>query len=209
MGFLKNVAKAIKETSASRSQKPDSQSIRLVFGLDYMEKAEEIGESIRRGTWRGGNSIEVDFDQDLLREIKDCVETHSGTARVLYSDDMQFLDVVGEGFRQEDLRKLYNEVQESWLSGVLMPEPLNPFDVNAVSVLVIQQVSNSMNLGNELNVIHAGHLKKEQASRVSPKLINLAKSNQYVPILCKLVGGTLDKPNLGLLARAKTNQVRF
>jgi hypothetical protein len=120
---------------------------------------------------------------------------------------MQFLDVVGESFHQDDLRSLYNQVQDSWLSGFLMPEPLNPHDSNAVSVMIISEASNSND--GKFQVIQAGHLKKDQAKKVASKLSSLCENDGYVPILCKLSGGSLDKPNIGLIARAKTSQVKF
>jgi hypothetical protein len=209
MGFFKNAVKVFKETMAEDNSRPDAENIKLTFGGNYIMESQRIKEAISKGTWRGGGSIEVDFDQELLREINDCVETHSGNSRVLYSDNMQFLDVVGEGFRQEELRKLYNKVQDSWLSGVLMPEPLNPHDSNAVSVLVIVHDEDPENPSNQFRVIQAGHLKRDQAAKVFKKLMKFAMNDQYIPILCKLMGGTLDKPNLGLLARAKTSALEF
>jgi hypothetical protein len=209
MGFFKNAVKVFKETMAEDNSRPDAENIKLTFGGNYITESLRIKEAISKGTWRGGGSIEVDFDQELLRDVNDCVETHSGNSRVLYSDDMQFLDVVGEGFRQEELRKLYNKVQDSWLSGVLMPEPLNPHDSNAVSVLVIVHDEDPENPSNQFRVIQAGHLKRDQAAKVFKKLMKFAMNDQYIPILCKLMGGTLDKPNLGLLARAKTSALEF
>ena len=209
MGFLKNAVKVFRQTMAEGNLSTDVKSVKLTFGSNYIARSLEIKESISNGTWRGGASLEIDFDQKLLVEINDCIETHSGNSRILYSDEMQFLDVVGEGFRQEDLRKVYNKVQESWLSGVLMPEPLNPHDPNAVAVIVIYPERDPDNPSNQFNVVQAGYLKKEQAKKVSKKLIQYAKEDQYVPILCKLMGGTLDKPNLGLLARAKTSKLEF
>ena len=208
MGFLKNAVKIFKQTMAEDPQAAPKH-IKLTFGLDYIQKIDEISMQVRSGSWRGGNTIEVDFDQSLLIDINNCIETHSGNSRVLYSDDMQFLDVVGEGFRQDDLRKLYNKVQEQWLSGVLMPEPLNPHDSNAVAVVVIYPDRNDKIPSQQFDVVQAGYLKKEQAQRVSKKLIQLANANQFIPVLCKLMGGTLDKPNLGLLARAKTSKIEF
>jgi hypothetical protein len=119
---------------------------------------------------------------------------------------MQFLDVVGESFHQEELRNLYNEVQDSWLSGFLMPEPLNPHDPNAVGVMII---SPDPNVPNTFQVTQAGHLKKEQAKKVSKKIISLMENDAYIPILLKLSGGSLDKPSLGVIARAKTDKVKF
>jgi hypothetical protein len=89
-----------------------------------------------------------------------------------------------------------------------MPEPLNPHDPNAVSVMIIHSTSDEDTEG-EFDVIQAGHLKKEQAKKVSKKLISLCENDAYIPILCKLSGGSLDKPNIGLIARAKTDEIKF
>ena len=143
-----------------------------------------------------------------MDEIDGAVQSHQATARVMYSDDMQFLDVVGESFHQDELRSLYNQVQDAWLSGFLMPEPLNPHDPNAVSVMIITESTDQSDSGR-FEVIQAGHLKKEQAKKVSKKLISLCENDAYIPILCKLSGGSLDKPSLGLIARAKTDKIKF
>jgi hypothetical protein len=98
---------------------------------------------VKNGKWKGGSQISVSFDDELLDEIDGAVQSHQATARVMYSEDMQFLDVVGESFHQEELRSLYNEVQDAWLSGFLMPEPLNPHDPNAVSVMIISEAADN------------------------------------------------------------------
>ncbi len=180
--------------------------VKIVFGQDYIQTCQQIKQSVQNGTWDGGSQISITFQDDILGEIDDCVQSHQGSGRVLYSDDMQFLDVVGESFHQEELRNLYNEVQDSWLSGFLMPEPLNPHDPNAVGVMII---SPDPNVPNTFQVTQAGHLKKEQAKKVSKKIISLMENDAYIPILLKLSGGSLDKPSLGVIARAKTDKVKF
>jgi hypothetical protein len=209
MGILNKASNILRQKGKQESPKPSTENIKLVFGGDYMTKVLEIKAAIEAGTWRSGNSLEIDFDQELLNEINSCIETHSGSTRVLYSDEMQFLQVVGESYRQEELQTLYNKVEDSWLSGVLMPEPLNPHDSNAVSVLLILPEKGLKGSSFKYSVMQAGHLQRDQAQKVCKKLIQLAIADQYIPILCKLTGGTLDKPNLGLLARAKTSKVKF
>lgn len=208
MGFFKNAKDAVKQYQDSLNRPKPTQSAKIVFGADYISQCNSIKQAVINGTWRGGSELSIDFDDELLDEINYAVRSHDPTMRVLYSDEMQFLDVVGESFHQEELRELYNEVQDSWLAGFLMPEPLNPHDPNAVAVVIISESSDEDTEG-QFKVIQAGHLKKEQAKKVSKKLISLCENDAYIPILCKLTGGSLDKPNLGLLARAKTDEIKF
>jgi hypothetical protein len=205
MGIFKKAKDAVDQFQSKVST--HQEEVKIVFGSGYILQFNEIKEKIRTGKWRGGSSLSISFDDELLSEIDNCINSHQSSSRVLYSDDMQFLDVVGESFHQDDLRSLYNQVQDSWLSGFLMPEPLNPHDSNAVSVMIISEASNSND--GKFQVIQAGHLKKDQAKKVASKLSSLCENDGYVPILCKLSGGSLDKPNIGLIARAKTSQVKF
>lgn len=208
MGFFKSAKDAVKQYQDSLNLPKQVQEIKIIFGENYISKCDEILQLVKTGKWKGGNQISISFDDNLLDEIDGAVQSHQATARVMYSDDMQFLDVVGESFHQDELRALYNHVQDSWLSGFLMPEPLNPHDSNAVSVMIITESTDKSDAG-KFEVIQAGHLKKEQAKKVSKKLISLCENDAYIPILCKLSGGSLDKPSLGLIARAKTNKIKF
>lgn len=206
MGFFKDRKDAVKQYANSVGKTKQSQEVKIMFGEDYIQQCQEIMEAVKNRTWNGGNQISIDFDDELLDEIDSCVASHSSSSRVLYSDDMQFLDVVGESFHQEELRTLYNQVKDSWLSGFLMPEPLNPHDPNAISVMIIAPDEENE---DKFVVVQAGHLKKEQAKKVSKKIIEFVEEDAYIPILLKLSGGSLDKPNLGVIARAKTDAVKF
>ncbi len=208
MGFFKDAKNAVKQYQDSLNSTKPAQNAKIVFGVDYISQCNSIKQAISNGTWRGGNELSIDFDDELLLEIDEAVRSHCATTRVLYSEDMQFLDVVGESFHQEELKALYNQVQDAWLSGFLMPEPLNPHDPNAVAVVIIAESSDE-DIEGQFKVIQAGHLKKEQAKKVAKKLVSLCENDAYIPILCKLSGGSLDKPNLGLLARAKTDKLKF
>lgn len=208
MGFFKSAKDAVKQYQDSISQPKQAQEVKIIFGENYISKCNEIMQLVKTGKWKGGSQLSISFNDDLLDEIDGSVQSHQATARVMYADDMQFLDVVGESFHQDELKALYNQVQDSWLSGFLMPEPLNPHDSNAVSVMIITESTDKSDAG-KFEVIQAGHLKKEQAKKVSKKLISLCENDAYIPILCKLSGGSLDKPSLGLIARAKTDKIKF
>jgi hypothetical protein len=206
MGFFKDRKDVVKQYASSVGKPKQSQEVKITFGGNYIQKCQEIMEAVKNRTWNGGNQISIDFDNELLDEIENCVVSHSSSDRVLYSDDMQFLDVVGESFHQEELRNLYNRMKDSWLSGFLMPEPLNPHDPNAISVMIIAPDDENK---NEYVVVQAGHLKKEQAKKVAKKIMGFVEQDAYIPVLLKLSGGSLDKPNLGVIARAKTDAVKF
>jgi hypothetical protein len=206
MGFFKNRIDAVKQYVNSGAKFEKQQEVKIRFDEGYIQRCQEIMKAVKNGTWNGGNQISIDFDDDLLEEIDDCVESHSDSIRVLYSDEMQFLDVVGESFRQEELRGLYNQVGDVWLSGFLMPEPLNPHDPNAVSVMIIAPDKDNK---DKFVVVQAGYLKKEQAKKVSKKIMRHVEQDEYIPILLTLVGGSPDKPNFGVVARAKTDAIKF
>jgi len=206
VGFFKGKKDAVKQYAESLSKPKKSEVVQITFGAGYIDACNQILDAVKQGKWSGGNQMTISFDDSLLAEIDGAVSGHYATGRVLYSDDMQFLDVVGESFHQEELRELYNQVQDGWLSGFLMPEPLNPHDPNAISVMIICDAPE----GEEgLRVIQSGHLKKEQAKKVAKKIINFVEQDAYIPVLLKLSGGSLDKPNLGVIARAKTDKVKF
>jgi hypothetical protein len=206
MGFFKDRKDAVKQYANSVGKPKQAQEVKIMFGEHYIQQCQEIMEVVKNRTWNGGNQISIDFDDELLDEIDSCVASHSSSSRVLYSEDMQFLDVVGESFHQDELRTLYNQVKDSWLSGFLMPEPLNPHDPNAISVMIIAPDEDKK---GKFVVVQAGHLKKEQAKKVSKKIISFVEQDAYIPVLLKLSGGSLDKPNLGVIARAKTDAVKF
>jgi hypothetical protein len=87
-----------------------------------------------------------------------------------------------------------------------MPEPLNPHDPNAISVMIIVPDKDNK---DKFAVVQAGYLKKEQAKKVSKKIIRYVEQDAYIPIVLKLSGGSVDKPTLGVIARAKTDTVNF
>ena len=117
MGFFKSAKDAVKQYQDSLNQPKQVQEVKIIFGENYISKCDEILQLVKNGKWKGGNQLSISFDDNLLDEIDGAVQSHQATARVMYSDDMQFLDVVGESFHQDELRALYNQVQDAWLSG--------------------------------------------------------------------------------------------
>lgn len=152
------------------------------------------------------------MSQEIMQQIIDSVEGHSATEQVLYSEAKQNLLVVGESFRGsvfEILRGKYQtdptEEIDEWFSGVLIPEPTNPYDPHAVMVILLDQDDKT----NKINPLHVGYIDKEHAAKVQPKIISLWKSEKVIPLLMRLDGGTSDKPNFGVFAMAMTSAIRY
>jgi hypothetical protein len=170
----------------------------------------ELNEYARTNPGKSQVLTTVEFPPDLLKEINDCIQNHHGTSRVMYSDDLQILDVVGESYRQDTLQTLYKQVQDNWIAGFLLPEPYNPYDANAVSVVAIGDLRTNEETGEiDGDVYQVGYLGREQAEYVSSQLIMFLENDAYIPIVCKLAGGTTDKPLIGVIARAKTDKIQF
>lgn len=94
------------------------------------------------------------------------------------------LEVKGESFHQESLRRIVAKLGRE-VPAVLLPEPENKFDRNAVSVWV----------GGQL----VGHLSRDDAPLYQPALARLMKE-EGTPIAVKgrIFGGERDKPSLGI-----------
>jgi hypothetical protein len=91
-----------------------------------------------------------------------------------------YLGAVGESQYQPALREIAR--QSRICEATLIPEPDNPFDINAVVVKVNDAV--------------VGYLPRSHARRYQRRLLTLAE-----PLKCpaKLIGGTADKPSIGVL----------
>jgi hypothetical protein len=149
-------------------------------------------------------SVEINFPTPLLNEIEEAISSHQATLQVAYTDEMQFLDVVGESFYRTNLRELQQKHRDSWLSGFLMPEPLNPHDSNAVTLLVI-----TTDEEGEPAAVQVGYLAREQAKKTQAKIIKHLDNGLVIPVLLKLTGGEDGKESIGVLARAKHSKIKF
>jgi hypothetical protein len=198
MGFL-DKAKQLAATAKAATAQSEGRDVTLVFGRNLMAGYKDIVEN--KGKIR---SVEVHFPPALMGEISDAINSHQPSAHVAYSDDMQFLDVVGESFYSDNLKELHQEHGDGWMYGFLMPEPLNPHDTNAVSVLVIADDEDG-----KLGAIQVGYLGREQAKKTQSKIIKHLESGLIIPVLLKLTGGETGKENLGVMARAKHSKIKF
>jgi hypothetical protein len=198
MGFL-DKAKQLAATARAATAQSEGRDVTLVFGPKLMAGYKDIVEN--KGKIR---SVAINFPPTLMSEISDAINSHQPSVHVAYSDDMQFLDVVGESFYSHNLKELHQEHGDGWMYGFLMPEPLNPHDTNAVSVLVISDDEDG-----KLGAVQVGYLGREQAKKTQSKIIKHLESGLVIPVLLKLTGGETGKENLGVMARAKHSKVKF
>ena len=210
---FKNLASKALKAAQDRLEAPKADEVRITLGASFLT---DMDKAIKRNPSGTNLRITFDFPGELMQEVDDAIGLHRASANVLYSDEMQFLDVVGESFHQEGLMQVFERDKDSkedfglededftdWYSGFLIPEPWNPHDANAVMVVMITST------GEDVGTIQVGHLAKEQAKKVQKKLIHNLNEGKLVPVLMKLTGGTMEKPTVGVLARAKTNAILF
>jgi hypothetical protein len=195
LGFLDKIKKA----ADAASQKPEGRDIKLVFGPNLLSGYREIIANPKNI-----KSVSVTFPSELLNEISESISSHQPTIHVAYSEEMQFLDVVGESFYQSNLAEINNEFGDDWLSGFLMPEPLNPHDTNAVSVLIIGSDEDG-----DVSAVQVGYLSKDQAKKTHAKISKHLENGLVIPVLLKLTGGETGKENFGVMARAKHSKIKF
>ena len=127
--------------------------------------------------------------------------------RIAYSgrEDKQFLDVVGESFCQEDLRKYYKK--DKWRYGLLVPEQENKHDPNAVAIYLVCTDDEADD--GEFGAYRVGYLKKELAKKVSGKLATLlVQSATVIPVLA-MVKEQEGTQNLAVWAYAMTDLEKF
>jgi hypothetical protein len=142
---------------------------------------------------------------ETFEKIIRVVENRSVEEGVLpRGDELTPLDVVGESFYQEDIAKLSKGQPGDkcgWFSGLLISEPRNEYDPNAVAVYLIDSSL------PEIEAFQVGYLPKEVAAKVTDAISKkLLEDGQVVPILARLTGGeVLGKPNYGVVAKAFWN----
>jgi hypothetical protein len=206
MGLLGNILGAITSTSAKRQ--PIQKTI--PFDSNWFDS----WESLRIEQQRSPNPIEisVSFDDALLGEIWNSIESHAGSARILYDEEQQPINNVGESYRQKQIADFCggkSGEELGWLSGFLMPELANPHDKTAVAIYVIKPINQEADSNAPFALLHGGYMDRESAKKVHKKILNLMGKDQYIPLLIRVQGGTSEKPNYGVFAYAKTTAIRF
>lgn len=174
----------------------------IEFGSEYVDSMTAMVRN-SEGNYVIGSCF-INFPSQLLSDIEESVSNHQPIGDVLYSDEKQFLEVVGESFHHDAIQELVDDIGiEQWTSGFLMPEPFNAFDSNAVAVLLLFQKE------TEKRPALVGYLAKDQAKKVQKSVLKQLNMGAVIPLLAMVKGGSPDKPNYGILARAMTKKVKF
>ena len=156
--------------------------------------------------------VKVSFDGDFLKQIWDSIENHTATNMILYDEEQQPINNVGESYRQEQIADFCDGIdgeELGWLAGFLVPELANPHDKTAVAIYAIRPADEDVNSEIPFKVLHGGYMDKESAKKVHKKILNLMGKEQFIPLLIRVQGGTPDKPNYGVFAYAKTKAITF
>ena len=132
-----------------------------------------------------------------MQQVISSVKQHRGSEQILYSENEQHLGVTGENYRGEVFKNLKEKYQPSpreeigeWFSGVLLPEPTNPYDPRAVMVILLDQDAESM----EIVPLHVGYMDRAHAANSQPKIIKFWQEGKVIPLTLKIRGGTLKNP---------------
>ncbi len=105
-------------------------------------------------------------------------ERAADVTATLYEGDVD-LEVRGESFYQENLQQVVQQLGRSVLA-LLVPEPKNPYDSNAVAVWV--------------GGLKVGHLSREDAEVYQPAVIRLQReAGNPVALTGRIVGGDSGK----------------
>lgn len=207
MGLFSNILSAL--SSASASKVPIQKTI--AFDSNWYDS----WESLRIEQQHNSQSIEVSvsFDEELLKEIWDSIQTRTGSTRILYDDEQQPINNVGESYRQTQIEEFCGGKSGEdlgWLAGFLLPELANPHDKTAVAIYVIKPMNQNNQVSRDsFSILHGGYMDRESAKKVHKKIINLMGKDRYIPLLIRIQGGTSEKPNFGVFAYAKTTAIKF
>jgi hypothetical protein len=113
-------------------------------------------------------------------------KTHQVAAPRRLEGELVDVEIVGESGYQEYLRELRRRRGE--LEIVLRPEPTNPYDLNAVVVLIEGRP--------------VGYLPKAAAKEWQPMILAAEAEGFLVAGPAEILGGTKDKPSLGIFGSA-------
>ena len=202
MGFFSSILKV-----ATQSQPP--REILIPFDANWFDSWQALEIEQNSKTNSSGISVSVSFNDDLLEEICTSIENHESSARILYDEEQQPINNVGESYRQDSISAFCNGApaeELDWMSGFLMPEMANPHDKTAVAIYVIKRNAEG---DDKFSILHGGYMDKESAKKVHKKILNLMGKDQFIPLLTRIVGGTLEKPSYGVFAYAKTQAIKF
>lgn len=98
------------------------------------------------------------------------------------------IEIVGESFHEDYIRALRRRYRDRDFEIVLVPEPDNPYDRNAVAVHV--------------DGAPVGHLSRKMAPAWQPMVAAANAEGFIVAGTASIWGGSPDKPNLGVFGTA-------
>lgn len=104
------------------------------------------------------------------------------------SGQMVDVEIVGESFHQDYIRQVRRRYRDDEFEIVLVAEPTNPYDDNAVAVHVDGCI--------------VGHLAREMAPAWQPMVLAATAEGFLVAGVAQIFGGTSDKPHLGVFGAA-------
>jgi hypothetical protein len=191
------------------SKKPPVEVI-VPFDADWFDSWESL--RIQQEARPTPINVKVSFDDELLKDLWRSIEDHAPSDRILYDEEQQPINNVGESYRQEQIAEFCGDVPAEslgWLAGFLLPEIMNPHDKTAVAIYAMKLTSSGIDSDVPFSILHGGYMDKESAKKVHKKILNLMGKNQFIPLLIRIVGGTSDKPNYGVFAYAKTKAIKF
>ena len=207
---LMGIFRTLLGAAASMTQAQKPVEVIIPFDADWFESWEAL--RIKQEANPFPVDVQISFPGDLCKEIWDSIEGHSPTTRILYDDEQQPINNVGESFRQAQIEELCGGKSAEdlgWLAGFLMPEMANPYDKTAVAIYVIGPTEEGIDSETPFKILHGGYMEKESAKKVHKKILNLMGKSQFIPLLIRVVGGTSDKPSYGVFAYAKTKAITF
>lgn len=202
MGFFSNLL------GAAGKQEPVE--VVIPFDSDWFDAWESL--RIKQEVNPSPIVTKMSFDLELLKEIWNSIDGHNSTDRIVYDEEQQPINNVGESFRQGDIEAFCageNAEDLGWLAGFLVPEIANAYDKTAVAIYAIRPTDDGIDSETPFTILHGGYMDKESAKKVHKKILNLMGKNQFIPLLIKIVGGTPEKPNYGVIAYAKTKAITF
>lgn len=204
MGLLSSLFGA---AASSYGKKNPPREVVIPFDANWFDAWEQL--RLDEESRPGSLSVSVSFDDELLKEICKSIENHQASPRILYDEEQQSINNVGESYRQEQIAAFCGDKSGEdlgWMAGFLMPEMANPHDKTAVAIYAIKQKEGSE---EGLEILHGGYMDRESAKKVHKKILNLMGKDQFIPLLTRIQGGTPEKPSFGVFAYAKTKAIKF
>ena len=98
-------------------------SVTIPFDSNWFDSWESL--RIKQEQNRSPIEVSVSFNDELLEQIWDSITNHTSTDRILYDEEQQPINNVGESYRQKQIEDFCDGIggeELGWLAGFLMPE---------------------------------------------------------------------------------------